>query len=137
MSIEFENRLMVRMHSNSESGATLLETLVALAIMGVIAVVFLGGLAATSKVNYKNDEFGTAVSLAELEIESVREAPYVFEANQYPALPVPEGKDYLGYSVAVAASPLHSPDDGIQKIIIDITRFGKQVFRLESYKVDR
>jgi hypothetical protein len=100
----------------------------------MVAVVFLGGLLTTSKTNFKSDEFGTAASLAQLQTESVRVAPY---ANQYPALPVPETKDYAGYSVTVTASPLHIQDDGIQKIAVNIDRYGKQVFRVESYKVDR
>jgi hypothetical protein len=37
----------------------------------------------------------------------------------------------------ITAEPLHTPDDGIQKITITIKRDDEVITRLEGYKVDR
>lgn len=130
---------MVRFKTDSsrESGATLVETLVALAILGAIAVIFLGGLLTTSKVAYMTDELSTAASLAQLQTEWVRDADYVYGATQYSTAPIPDNRDYQAYSVIVTAEPLHASDDGIQRITVKVNRSGQQVFGLESYKVYR
>ena len=47
-----------------ESGITLIETVVALVIMGIIAVTFLTGVTTSSKIAYTADERATAESLA-------------------------------------------------------------------------
>ncbi len=120
-----------------ESGTTLLETVVALAILGTIAVVFLSGVATTSKAAYITDEQATAESLAQSQMEWAQNADYVYDATQYPPAPIPSGKDYINYSATVTAESLHDPDDGIQKIIVAVKRSGKQIFILEGYKVDR
>ena len=129
--------LRFRAYVRRESGITLIETLIALAILGAIAVIFLGGLLTTSKVAYMTDKRTTAVSLAQLQTEWVKAGDYVYEATQYPLAPTPDNKDYLGYSVTVIAEPLHIPDDGIQRITVNVNHAGEHVFRLESYKVNR
>jgi len=124
-------------YDGHESGITLIETLIALALVGALAIVFLGGLFTTTKVAYITDERGTAAGLAQLQIEWVKAANYVYEASEYSLAPVPENKDYIGYSTTIAAVPLHTPDDGIQRITVNVYRSGEQVFKLASYKVDR
>ena len=120
-----------------ESGMTLLETLVALAILGAVAVTFLSGLATTSRAAFVNDELATAGSLARSQMERAKNADYVYSATQYPSAPIPDRRDYVNYSATITAGPLHNPDDGIQKITVTISRSGKEIIRLEGYKVDR
>ncbi len=55
----------------SELGYSLMETLVALAIMGIVAAIFLGGLATTTKANIVTDKKATAESLVFGETEYV------------------------------------------------------------------
>lgn len=130
---------MSRLKTNNhrEAGISLIETLIAMAVLGSVAVIFLGGLTTTSKLGYKTDELSTAMSLAQLETEWVKSADYDYDATWYAIAPVPDTKDYIGYAVTVSASPLHAIDDGIQRIIIDVNRSGRQVLELETYKVDR
>jgi len=120
-----------------ESGVTFIETVVALAILGVIAVAFLNGLTTTSKSVFIADEHTTAESLAQSQMEWVKNASYSYNATTYSSAPIPSGKDYLNYSTLITAEPLRSPDDGIQKIIVTIKRSDKGVTILEGYKVDR
>jgi len=110
---------------------------VALAILGTIAVAFLSGLATASKAAFIADEQATAESLAQSQMEWVKNADYVYSATEYSPAPIPDGKDYINYSAIIAAEPLHDPDDGIQKITVTVKRFDKGVIKLEGYKVDR
>jgi len=120
-----------------ESGVTFIETVVALAILGVIAVAFLNGLTTTSKSAFIADEQTTAESLAQSQIEWVKNASYSYNATTYSPAPIPSGKDYLNYSALITAEPLRDPDDGIQKITVTVKRSDKGVIKLEGYKVDR
>ena len=120
----------------NEVGVALIETLVALAILGIVAAVFLSGLATTAKANFIVDEQATAKSLARSQMEYVKSASYVYEATQYTAAPVPSAEDYADYSVSINAEPLNNPDDGIQKITVTVKHHDKEVITLESYKVD-
>jgi len=128
---------MLRIFSCRESGVTLIEAVVALAIVGTIAVTFLGGVVTTSKAAFTADERATAESLAQSQMEWAKNSDYVYGATQYSSAPMPSGKDYINYSATNAAEPLHDPDDGIQKITVTVARSGEEVITLEGYKVDR
>ena len=123
--------------TGGESGVTFIETAVALAILGVIAVAFLNGLTTTSKSVFIADEQTTAESLARSQMECVKNVSYSYNATEYSPAPIPSGKDYLNYSVLITASPLRNPDDGIQKITVTVKRSDTGVTKLEGYKVDR
>jgi len=120
-----------------ERGTTLIETVVALAILGAIAVTFLSGLATTTKAVGLTDEQTTAESLAQSQMEWVKNASYSYNATAYSPVSIPGGKDYINYSAIITAEPLHDPDDGIQKITVTVKRSDKEVIKLEGYKVDR
>jgi type II secretory pathway pseudopilin PulG len=123
--------------TGGESGVTFMETVVALAILGVITVAFLNGLTTTSKSVFIADEQTTAESLAQSQMEWIKKASYSYNATTYSPAAIPGGKDYLNYSVLITASPLRNPDDGIQKITVTVKRSDTGVTKLEGYKVDR
>ena len=106
----------------NEKGFTLIEVLVALGLLGVFAAVFLTGIATSSKAILIADERTTAESLARSQMEYVKELDYVPEATTYgtdpdliPAIP-------SGFGVSTSAQPLNSPDNGIQKITVEVYR---------------
>lgn len=131
----------------NESGVGILEILVALAILGLVAVAFLGGLTGVARATLISDEQATAESLARSEIEYVKSqdyvsAPWLYELPTTPpewdaSHTLPAG--YNGYTVNVTAELLdgHDPDDGIQKIIVTVNRNGEPVLTIEDYKVNR
>ena len=127
----------LKVFTRCESGQTLMETAVALAILGVTAVAFLYGLTTTSRAVYTADERATAESLAQGQMEWAKNASYSYNATSYSIAPIPDDKDYIDYSANITAESLHDPDDGIQKITVNVNRTGKIVFQLEGYKVDR
>ncbi len=121
----------------NQSGVALLETLVALALLGAIAVAFLSGLSTSAKATVVANEQNTAESLALAQMEWAKQLAYSENATGYAPAPVPDDVDYTGYSASITAEPVHATDDGIQKITVTVTRNSKEVLELESYKVDR
>ena len=127
----------------SSKGVIAIEVIIALAIMGIIAVAFLSGLATTLNATRIADERSVAQSLATSQMEYVKSQGYDSTNNppQYsvdPNLPIPNG-----YTIEVAPERLDPKgdgtgnDDGIQKITITIKHGDKVVLTLEDYKVNR
>jgi prepilin-type N-terminal cleavage/methylation domain-containing protein len=119
---------------NNQSGMTLIETIVSIAILSAISVVFLGGLVVSSKGTLESDEQATAESVARCQMEWAQGSTYVDNATQYDPMNLDNFNDYVGYSANISAEPLHSPDDGIQKITITVLRNGDRVMSIEGYK---
>jgi len=86
---------MLRIFNRRESGVTFLETIVALAILSAITVTFLTGLATASKAAFITDEQTTAESLAQSQMEWVKNTSYSYNATEYSPAPIPGGKDYI------------------------------------------
>jgi prepilin-type N-terminal cleavage/methylation domain-containing protein len=122
-----------------EKGFSLLEVMLAIALMGIIAVAFLGAMATGSRAIFIADERATAESLARSQMEYVKNLPYVNEATEYGIDPN-LNPTLDGYAISVAVDPLLSPDDGIQKITVTVIHNyndDKEVLTLDGYKVDR
>jgi prepilin-type N-terminal cleavage/methylation domain-containing protein len=147
-----------------EKGFSLLEVMLAIALMGIIAVAFLGAMATGSRAIFIADERATAESLARSQMEYVKNQPYSsapwnytvtslqrsstgqpswYDINSNPPL---LSSNYDGYTVNVNAEPLRDPNgvilDGIQKITVMIYHPEEEieenkVITLEDYKVDR
>ncbi len=115
-----------------QSGTTLLETVVALAVLGTIAVTFLTGVAISSKAVFSTDTRATAESLAQTQMEWVQNSSY--NATGYPSTAIPDGKDYVNYSANITTQSL---DTNIQKITVTVLFSNQQIFTLEGYKVNR
>jgi len=122
----------------NEKGFTLIEVLVALAVMGMIGAAFLGSLATSSNAIFIADEKATAESLARSQMEYFKNQGYDYNDPQsYEQVDI-ESPAHPGYFISVDADPLHDPDDGIQKITVTVDHLEKQqVIILEDYKVDR
>jgi prepilin-type N-terminal cleavage/methylation domain-containing protein len=141
-----------------EKGFSLMEVALAIALLGVVAIAYLGALATGSKAIMIADERATAESLARTQIEYVRSQEYSSADWNYtvtstqrdstdpptwwdpgndnpPLLSV----DYNGYTASIVVEPVHVLDDGIQIITVTIqhTVGGepiKEIFDLEGYR---
>ena len=127
--------IVIRKLKGNESGVALLETLVALAVLGLVAVAFLGGLSTAARGTLIADERATAESLAQSQMEYVKSQTYIDDPapGAYGEVSTPASYDFLGST----AEPLHEPDDGIQKIKVTVNHNGNTVLTVEDYKVDR
>jgi prepilin-type N-terminal cleavage/methylation domain-containing protein len=111
----------------SEKGITLLETILALAILGIISASFLSGVAMTSSARVTADECASGKILAESLMEGIKKEPYL----PYYSVTVPS--DFPGYTANVSVVE----NNNIQDITVRIERRSREVFTLESYKVNR
>ena len=122
--------------AHNESGVTFIETLIALAVLGLVAVAFLGGMTTATKATIIADEQATAESLIRSELEYVRNCAYQYGVSEYPVDPlltIPES----WVVTPPVVEPLHATDDGIQKVTAKVEHSGEVVLVVEDYKVDR
>ena len=136
---------MVRL-MKSEKGFSLIEVMIAIAILGIIGVVFLGALATASKAMFVTDERATAESLARSQMEYVKNCSYVYGASP-PYEQADVATTHPGYFISVDAPPIDpdtgealaapANDAGIQKITVTVKHDGTTIVTLEDYKVDR
>jgi prepilin-type N-terminal cleavage/methylation domain-containing protein len=136
----------LRSAHNAERGMTLIEVLVALGILAAVAIVFLVGMATSSRAVIVSQESVASESLAKSEMEYVKSVTYLNATWNYdlpsnppswdPTHSLPSG--YSGYTVQVDAVlvPGHTTDDGIQRITVTVTYNGEPAFTLVSYKVE-
>lgn len=135
----------------SEKGLSLVEVMLAMVIMGILAVALLGAISGAFSSMVIADERVTAESLARSEMEYVKNlgyddesqtvAPWAYELPNNPppwdaTHSLPPGYD--GYTVGVSADTLYVADDGIQRVTVTVGHLGKQgVITLVDYRSQR
>ena len=128
-----------------ERGLGLVESVVAVAILGIAMVSFVTALSTGSIAVREGDQETVAQSLAHAQMEYVKSYPYQREAVTYPyayiydetynpdPIILPEGYDI---HVAVSSIPEAAATD-IQKITVTISREGVDRLTVDNYKVNR
>jgi type II secretory pathway pseudopilin PulG len=115
-----------------EQGISLLESIIAIAILGgaviTLVVTMSGGALAVSE----NDRQAVAQGLARTQLEYVKNCVFDPGATTYPTVSVPEG-----YSVSVGVTAVPGAGADIQKITANVTRDGAVILSAEDYKVNR
>ena len=112
-----------------QRGLGLVESLVAVAIMGVVAVAFVVALSAGSIAVREGDQEVVAQRLARTQLEYIKSCPY---DTTYSTVGEPES-----YSISVGVDPTPDNDTDIQKITVTISRDGEDILTVEDYKVNR
>jgi prepilin-type N-terminal cleavage/methylation domain-containing protein len=147
---------MKRMRSGKSSfvscqhGISLLEVLVALAIFGVIAVVFINGMITGNQGLEVSQERVAAESLAKSQVESIKNEDYISVlnyggANRYTVIEVPDHLASAGYTIEIN-NPEIAVVDGdnmtagragfeLQSISTVIKRNGSVKLTITSYRV--
>jgi prepilin-type N-terminal cleavage/methylation domain-containing protein len=119
----------------SEKGMSLLETIIAVAILGIISAAFLGALATTSTARATNEERTTAKILAESILENIKTEEYTTTYELDTVWPVDARDNFPGYTPSLTTTT--EKNGNIQKITVTISHHSHEVLSLESYKVDR
>jgi len=141
-----------RAFRGSSRGFSLIEVVIAIALIGIIAVAIMGSLSYASTVLIITDRQATAESLARSQLEFVKNQYYIdySDPDRDPAdyAVIPEYPE--GYTIEIVAEPIdpdtYEPypyieedgafykDDGIQKITVTVSHDGKAIITLEGYK---
>jgi len=115
-----------------ERGFGLVESLAAVAILGVAVVALVLSLSTGSITVREGDQEVVIQSLVQTQLEYVKGYPYDPEATTYPTVDAPEG-----YSVSVEVSTVPATDTDIQRITVTISRDEEAILTVEDYKVNR
>ena len=122
-------------------GFSMIEIVIAIALIGVIAVAVLSALSTASMALIIADERATAESLARSQLEYTKNDDYDninYPDPEYsldPDIDIPDG-----YNINIEAVRLDpeedgtDDDDGIQKITVTVSRDGEVLVTLEDYK---
>jgi|GEM_PF-1081148 len=126
-----------------ESGFTLVEELVTIAIIG-LGIIILVTMITTGAIGVRKvDDLVTAESLARSQSELIKNAPYEMDPNTSPYPTVSPVPDYpvsvtIEYWDASTESfTLTWHNDGMQKIIVSVSSDGDTLKQISTYKVDR
>jgi len=122
----------------SSRGFSLIEVVIAIALIGIIVVAIMGSLSYATMVLIITDRQATAESLARSQLEFVKNQDYddINTPPQYIQLPeIPDS-----YDIVITAERLDpnndgtTNDDGIQKITVIIKHDDKEVITMDNYK---
>jgi type II secretory pathway pseudopilin PulG len=112
-----------------EKGDSLVEVLVAVAIIAIVFTVFLAALSTGSLSVKVVHERVTAENIARSQLEHVKETGFITGTDHY----TPTAISHPGYSATIAATTIYT---GVQLITITVYHNGP-VFTIGNYKVDR
>ena len=140
---------MLKIFTRHESGVTLVETLVALAILGTVAVTFLSGLAATSKAVMVSQEKVIAEGLAKSQLEYIKAQSYIPTAEYDPANPekryelinISSDLTEGGYAIDINPPEVIISSDGdsfeLQSITVILRHNTEEVLTISDYRAGR
>ncbi|MFC1914157.1 hypothetical protein ACFLXF_02670 [Chloroflexota bacterium] len=115
-----------------ERGIALVESLVAVAILGTAVVTLIISMATGSIAIRETDEEVVVQSLARTQLEYIKGYAYDPDATTYPTVSTPPG-----YTISVGVSSTPDADPDIQKVTANISREGTPILTIEDYKVNR
>ena len=126
-----------------QRGISLIETLVGLALLGIIAVAFLTGLFTISKAVSLTQERVSVDSLVKSQIEYIRVQDYVAVVpddpdNRYELIDIPADLAAAGYSVETYPPETILSEAGgyeLQKTTVAVKRDGKAELVVSIYRV--
>jgi type II secretory pathway pseudopilin PulG len=113
-------------------GLGLVETLVAVAVLGTSVVAFISGLSAGSLAIREQDRTMVAQGLAQTQLEYTKSYAYNAGASTYPTVSAPPG-----YSISVGVSAVPNTDTNMQKITVTVSREDAATVTIEGYKANR
>ena len=123
--------ILIKKALKSQRGISLVETLVAVSILGTAIVAFTMALSTGALSTREQEQEVIAQQLAQSQIEYTKNQ--VFSASGiYTTISVP-----AGYTLAVNTSAVPGANTDIQKITVTVLRAGAGILTVSDYKVNR
>ena len=132
MNIKFRDLLKTKIKGAGERGIGLVEAAVALALLGGVVLTMVFSLSGGAIAVEKDDELETAQGLARTEMEYIKAYTYNATATTYPAVSAPSS-----YSINVTVSAVPDANSYVQKVVVSISKAGRDLFTIQDYKEDR
>jgi type II secretory pathway pseudopilin PulG len=121
-----------------QRGSGLLEVVIAIGLIAILSITFMGSLGQVSGTVSLTDEQQIAKTIAEHQMEYVNNLSF---STSY--TPASISSTYPDYSVAVSVASVPSRDSNIQQINILVSHQGRPIYlgqsayTLQGYKVNR
>ena len=112
-----------------QRGLGLVESLIAVAILGTAVVAFIMALSAGTVAVREGNQQVVAQSLVRTQLEYIKSCDY---DTTYSTVDAPEG-----YTISVEVDSIPDADGDIQKITVTISIGDENILIVEDYKVDR
>ena len=122
-----------RRRRSGEEGVGLVETLIAVGILGLALTVLLAAVSTGSLAVSRTEERVAAENLARSQLEYTKSQGYLTPPASYLTVTPSPG----GYGVVVEAASIPDTNSGIEKITVTVSRDGSELLVVEDYKVDR
>jgi prepilin-type N-terminal cleavage/methylation domain-containing protein len=120
----------------NQKGFTLIEVLVAMAILGIVSVGFLSAMTTSTRAAISTDRMDTGRAIALSQMEYIKTLP--FSATGEYSINEDIMSQYPGYSVpSPEVTSISGRDALIQKITVSVICNGNTVSALEDWKVKR
>jgi len=116
-----------------QKGASLVEVLIALAILGIAIVAFLGAISTESIGVGTVDERVTVENLVRSQMEYTKSQEYLTAPVSYDTVAPPSAD----FTITAEATTIPGADDNIQKITVTVSRNGEVLVVKEDFKVNR
>lgn len=113
-----------------QGGMTMIEAVITLAMLGIIGVAALSGLASLVISGGVVVDRASVVAIAQRQLEYVKVLPYQAAPSTYAVIDVP-----ALYQVTCEAQSL--PDGNMQKVVVAVTKGGRSLLVIEDIKVNR
>ena len=120
-----------------QRGVGLVESLVAVAILGITVVAFMMALSSGAVAVREGNQQVVAQSLARTQLEYIKNYPYESGVDTYPTDPTMDMPGGYTIFVNVYSIPEADDDTDIQKITVTISIGDENILTVEDYKVDR
>jgi len=112
-----------------EKGLSLIDVVIAIGVLGILAVGFLTASRSATTTLIRVDEKETAKNLAETQMEYVKALPF---SESYSPMDAP---GYDAFTVDIVTSDISERDAGIQNVTVVVEREGREITRLSNYRV--
>ena len=124
-----------------QDGFSLVEVLVAMALVGLLSVTVPAALSGASRATITVSEHTTAESLARSEMDYIQSQPYDSSnaTPEYAVIPDLPPSCRIVTPLAVRLDPRGdgaTGDEGLQQITVTVQRNGKDVYTLVDFKVN-